>query len=102
MRKIEQRNIEISYCDFCGDEAPHLDQCAVCKREMCGKDSGREHAAYSVEVYRYRDHARSGTRKVCKYCSRSVIRALQVLFDVMIPGAAVCPSIEQVEQQRRL
>ncbi len=58
MRKTVNRDIEVKCCDFCGDEAEHLERCAVCKREMCTKDGGAAHIAFSVELYRYNDEQR--------------------------------------------
>ena len=53
MRKTEKRDVEVKLCDYCRDETEHLDRCAVCKREMCLKDGGVAHSAFSVELYKY-------------------------------------------------
>jgi len=71
MRKTEKRDVEIKYCDFCGEETEHFDKCAVCKREMCNKDGGAAHSAFSIKVYRYSDryHLEGYGSKICKNCA---------------------------------
>ena len=53
MKKTVNRDIKVNVCDYCGDETEHLDRCAICKREMCLKDGGAAHIAFSVELYKY-------------------------------------------------
>ena len=67
MRKKEMREVEVARCDFCTDEAEngHLDRCPLCRREMCGDG---KHAAYSVEIYRYRDGERKPGVRICTRC----------------------------------
>ena len=71
MKKIENRDVEVKYCDFCGEETQHLDRCAICKREMCNKDGGAAHSVFSIEVYRYEDGRRlAGNRsQICNDCA---------------------------------
>ena len=88
MKRTESRQVEVKYCDFCGEETKFLDRCAVCKQEMCNKDGGTAHVAYGVtELYRYKDRARLagyGTR-VCKECvEKRFDGTIQEVFDRMI------------------
>jgi len=87
MKKMEKRDVEVEYCDFCGNETEHLDRCAVCKQEMCCRDGGAIHTAYSVETYRYRDRHRLagyGSR-ICNSCAvKKFGGTIQELFDGMM------------------
>ena len=58
MRKMEERKVEVLYCDDCGKETKQLEECAICKREMCTKDGGAVHFAFSTELYRFDDGQR--------------------------------------------
>jgi hypothetical protein len=69
MEKEEMRKINVKYCDFCGEETSHLDKCAICKKEMCKKDGGKEHADYSLEIHRYQDGKHICGCKICKDCA---------------------------------
>ena len=87
MKKTEKRDVEIKYCDFCEKETGHLEKCAVCKREMCIKDGGKFHAAYSVKIYRYKDGKNSTEfgNKVCKDCAGEEFNGtIQEFLDGMI------------------
>lgn len=56
MKKKVEREVEVTVCDFCGEEKEgYVDRCGVCKRDMC---SANKHAAYALEVFRYEDSAR--------------------------------------------
>ncbi|MDP2651337.1 MAG: hypothetical protein Q8O98_01965 [bacterium] len=68
MRKIETREVEVKYCDFCGEETDHLTQCTMCGQEMCSKNGSNTHQAYTLEVRRYKDGQRSYL-KICKNCA---------------------------------
>ncbi|MBI2097373.1 MAG: hypothetical protein HYT46_00315 [Candidatus Vogelbacteria bacterium] len=68
----EMREVEVKLCDACGAETTsHLEKCAVCKRDLCNKDGGKEHLAYSLEVYWYENGAR-GHFQVCKDCEQKL------------------------------
>jgi len=85
----EKRDVEVKYCDFCKEEASHLDRCAVCKRQMCSKDGGKAHTAFGVELYRYSDAQRlvGYGSKVCKECSQKKFNGtIQELLDAMMGG----------------
>ncbi len=71
MIKTEKRDVNVKYCDLCGEEAEHLDRCAVCKREMCNKDGGAAHSTFSIEVYRHEDggHLVGYGSKICNDCA---------------------------------
>ncbi len=71
MKKMENREVEVKYCDFCGEETQYLSRCAICKREMCNKDAGAFHSAFSVEIYRYEDGHRlvGDGSKICNNCA---------------------------------
>lgn len=89
MRKKEMRETEVGYCDFCGDEAPHLDTCMTCGRDMCNKDGGATHSAYSLEIFRYEDRNRTISRRICKECADVVPSppfSISDLFDAMLVG----------------
>lgn len=87
MRKTEKRDVEVGYCDYCGEEAERLEKCAVCGREMCNKDGGAAHSAFSVELFRFGDGQRlSGFgSKVCRDCAEKKFDGtIRELFDGMI------------------
>ena len=69
MEKVETREVKVGYCDLCGVEASHLEKCAICKREICGKDGYGFHSAYSLEIYRYADANRLVSGYICKECA---------------------------------
>ncbi|NQU99989.1 MAG: hypothetical protein HQ538_04575 [Parcubacteria group bacterium] len=87
MKKMEERKVEVKYCDFCEEETAHLNKCAVCKRNMCSKNGMSSHSAYSVEIYRYRDGqrlAKNGS-KICKDCAGEKFDGtIQELLDGMM------------------
>ena len=87
MKKIEKRGVEVKYCDFCEKEANHLDRCAVCKKEMCIKDGGKFHKAYSMEIYRYKDGQRlvGYGNNICEDCAGETFNGtVQEFFDGMM------------------
>ncbi len=71
MIRVEKRNVEVKYCDFCGEEAEHIDKCAICKREMCLKHGGATHSAFNIEVYSYSDEQRLAGygSNICNDCA---------------------------------
>ena len=75
MRKNENRQVAVHYCDLCGEETPSqsLTTCAICKKEMCNRDGYGLHSAYSIEIYRYSDAASLAPSRshVCKDCAKS-------------------------------
>ena len=64
MKKKVEMEVEVTVCDFCGEEkGGPVASCGVCKRDMCNPN---KHAAYALEVKRYKDSARvagSGKRQ---------------------------------------
>ncbi|KKQ77461.1 MAG: hypothetical protein A3A96_01670 [Candidatus Zambryskibacteria bacterium RIFCSPLOWO2_01_FULL_39_39] len=82
MRKLEMREVETGYCDFCKEKASHLKKCAICKREMCGRGGYSEHSAYGMEVYRYGDANRLVSSHICKECvDKSLTITVGELFE---------------------
>ena len=69
MIRKEKREIEVSYCEICNAEAPCLEKCAFCKRGLCLKDGGKEHFAYSLELFRYADSDRRHVH-ICHDCCK--------------------------------
>ena len=80
--------IEVAFCDFCNKETPesHLSPCAICKREMCNEDGGKEHTAYAVDVYRYGGAERVNGAHICNDCaSKSLpVATIQVFLDSLL------------------
>ena len=68
MRVMEEREVEVKYCDFCKEETDNLKKCPVCKREMCSKDGGVAHSAFSIDIRRYADGKRL-ISNVCRECA---------------------------------
>lgn len=84
MKKQEQREVSVCYCDFCGKEAQHLNRCAICKKEMCNEGGGGKHASFSIELYRYSDgHRLIG--HICAICAeRKINLSIQELLNRMM------------------
>ena len=78
MRTQETRTVEVLSCDFCKKEVAHLSHCAICKKEMCLADGGKEHICYSVEIYRYKDMERVCGAYVCKECANKPVAGATV------------------------
>ncbi|MCK5022115.1 MAG: hypothetical protein KAR54_02615 [Candidatus Pacebacteria bacterium] len=90
MKKVEKREVEVEYCDFCKDEVSHLRRCSICGREMCCKDGGKTHSAFSLEIYRYKDGEKDESSNICKECSAKKFGGtLEELFDGMLKKESV-------------
>ncbi len=84
MRAMKKREVEVKYCDFCKEEVDSLGECAVCKREMCNKEGGAAHSAFSIEIYRHADGRRL-ISKICRVCATAEFRGvIQQLFNGMM------------------
>ena len=95
MKKIEKRDVEVKYCDLCGEETDHLDRCAICKREICVKNGVAAHFAFGVEVYRYGDGQRLAGygSNICNDCAgKKFDGTIRDLIDGMI-GKDIVPII---------
>ena len=68
MRKIEERKVEVFYCDGCSEEVKRLERCALCKKDYCSAEGCGRHFAYSIELYRYGDAERLISH-ICKGCA---------------------------------
>ena len=70
MKTIENRSVEIIYCDFCGEETKAAEKCAICSKEGCSKDGGKTHFSYAIEeIYRYKDSQEAHVKKICHECA---------------------------------
>ncbi len=84
MRVKEKRVVEVKYCDFCEEETNNLNQCAVCKREMCSKEGGAVHSAFDIDLYRHADGRRLISH-VCKECATAKFTGvIHEFFDGMM------------------
>ena len=68
MIKIEERKVKVMYCDYCKSETKQLNTCALCKREMCNKEGGAAHSAFSAELYEF-DSRRRLDSSICRDCA---------------------------------
>jgi len=92
MQKKEMREVEVEYCDGCGNEAKNFSMCAVCKRHFCLAGGGAKHSAFSVEIFRYEDRSRLGApvSLVCRDCGgQKFDGTIKELFDGMMGEAPV-------------
>ena len=73
--KMEERTVPISYCDFCGKEAKHLEKCVLCGKEGCDKGGYATHFAFAVgEIFYYDIGFRGMNSHICKECAAQKLK----------------------------
>lgn len=87
--KTEMKEIKVSVCDFCGQEAHILKKCAVCKQDMCLRENGRAHAAFMVlRITRFKK-SREKDDNECSYlyvCEKCTISTLNLPLGELLAG----------------
>jgi len=70
MRKVVEKRVEVTICDFCEQKVMYSERCLICGRDACWCCAEQQMLFKISDIWRRNDGKWNITGYVCKDCSK--------------------------------